>query len=58
MTNKGTDKLKQLHHILWKVWDIWNDIAIANHLVVVHRHKRRNIRLSVRIVADKEGEKH
>jgi hypothetical protein len=54
MRNKGTGKLKQLYHIFWKMWNIWKDIAIAGHLVVVHRQskgqRRRNIRLFVRIV--------
>jgi hypothetical protein len=57
MANEGTDKLKymvvKLHHALCRVWDIWKEVAIANHLVVVHRqskgHRRRNIRLFVRI---------
>jgi hypothetical protein len=58
MTNEGTGKLKyiirELHNILWQMWDVWNDVAIANHLVVVHRQpngqRRRNMRLLVGIV--------
>jgi VanZ family protein len=60
MTNKETGKLKcvvgELHHILWQMWDIWKDIAIANYLVCASRqlrnHKRRNIRLFVGIAGN------
>jgi hypothetical protein len=49
MTNEGTDKLKQLRHIFWRVWAIWKDIAIASHLIYVgcqpRNHKRSKIRL-------------
>ncbi|MDR1528503.1 MAG: hypothetical protein LBS22_02880 [Puniceicoccales bacterium] len=52
--NNEIDKLKyiigELHNILWKMWDVWKDIAIASYLVVVRSHKRKNIRLFVRIV--------
>jgi hypothetical protein len=56
--NKPKYIIGELHNVIWRVWNVWKDIAIASHLVIVHRHKRRNIRLSVSIVADKEEQKH
>jgi hypothetical protein len=62
MRNDEINKLKyiirELHNILWQMWDVWNDIAIASHLVMVHRQpkgqRRRNIRLFVRIIGARE----
>jgi hypothetical protein len=65
----NNDELKsiveELYHMLWKMWDIWKEIAIGSLLVVENRieyNKRRNIRLFVGIAEAREGkspeEKH
>ncbi|MDR2603553.1 MAG: hypothetical protein LBC11_03270 [Puniceicoccales bacterium] len=57
-----SDKLKhivvELHHVVGMIWNLWKGIAIGSHLELVPQqskhHKRRNIRLFVGIVGNRE----
>ncbi|MDR0693667.1 MAG: hypothetical protein LBF49_03860 [Puniceicoccales bacterium] len=50
-------KLKQLHNILWRIWDIWKGVAMGSHLMGRKRiecPKRRKGRLFVGIAVARE----